>query len=143
MSTALSPALRKILYAISFETLGVAVASAGLMAMSEASAAQSVSLSILAASVALGWSLVFNSLFERWEARQSRRGRSLGRRSAHALLFEGGLVVILAPVTAWWLGVGLWEALAYEAGLIALFIVYTYLFTWAFDRTFGLPASAR
>ena len=99
----MSPALRKILYAVSFETLGVAVASIGLLLMSEASAEQSITLSILAASLALGWSFVFNSLFERWEARQMRRGRSLGRRSAHAILLEGGLVVILVPITAWWL----------------------------------------
>ena len=138
----MSPALRKILYAVSFEILGVAVASAGLLAMSEASAGQSISLSILAASLALAWSFVFNSLIERWEARQSRRGRSLGRRSAHAILFEGGLMVILVPITAWWLRVGLWQAMVYEAGLIGLFILYTYLFTWAFDRIFGLPASA-
>ncbi len=139
----MSPALRKILYAVSFESLGVAVASGGLLVMSEASAYQSISLSILAASVALAWSFAFNSLFERWEARQMRRGRSLRRRSAHASLFEGGLVVILVPVTAWWLKVGLWQAMAYETGLIGLFILYTYLFTWAFDSLFGLPASAR
>jgi uncharacterized membrane protein len=139
----MSPALRKILYAVSFETLGVAVASIGLLLMSEASAEQSITLSILAASLALGWSFVFNSLFERWEARQMRRGRSLGRRSAHAILFEGGLVVILVPITAWWLKVGLWQAIAYEAGLIGLFILYTYLFTWGFDKIFGLPHSAR
>lgn len=139
----MSPALRKILYAVSFESLGVAVASGGLLVMSEASAYQSISLSTLAASLALAWSFVFNSLFELWEARQMRRGRSLGRRSAHAILFEGGLVVILVPVTAWWLKVGLWQAMAYEAGLIGLFILYTYLFTWAFDSLFGLPASAR
>ena len=139
----MSPALRKILYAVSFETLGVAVASIGLLLMSEASAEQSITLSILAASLALGWSFVFNSLFERWEARQMRRGRSLGRRSAHAILFEGGLVVILVPITAWWLKVGLWQAMAYEAGLIGLFILYTYIFTWGFDKVFGLPHSAR
>ena len=139
----MSPALRKIVYDVSFETLGVAVASIGLLVMSEASAEESVSLSILAASLALGWSFVFNSLFERWEARQARRGRSLIRRSAHAILFEGGLVVILVPVTAWWLGVGVQQAIAYEAGLIVLFILYTYIFTWSFDRLFGLPASAR
>ena len=98
---------------------------------------------LFAASLALGWSFVFNSLFERWEARQMRRGRSLGRRSAHAILFEGGLVVILVPITAWWLKVGLWQAIAYEAGLIGLFILYTYLFTWGFDKIFGLPHSAR
>lgn len=139
----MSPARRKIVYAVSFETLGTLVASAYLWLVSEAGAASSLALSILTATIALSWSFVFNSVFEAWEARQAVRGRSLRRRTAHALLFEGGLVLICVPVMAWWLAVGYLEAVAYEAGLIVLFIGYTYLFTWGFDRVFGLPASAR
>jgi uncharacterized membrane protein len=139
----MSPTLRKIVYAISFETLGTIVASVALMLMSEASAASSLALSVLTATVALCWSYVFNTLFEAWEARQTVKGRSLRRRTTHALMFEGGLVLICVPVMAWWLQVGYLEALVYEAGLITLFILYTYLFTWGFDRVFGLPASAR
>ena len=137
------PALRKVIYAICFETLGVAVASAGLLAMSEASVGQSVSLSVVTATVALCWSYLYNSLFEAWEARQTVRGRSFARRSAHALIFEGGLVLILVPVMAWWWQVGLLEALVYDGGEIGELNSYTYVFTWGFDRIFGLPASAR
>jgi uncharacterized membrane protein len=136
-------ALRKVIYAVSFETIGVAVASLGLLVMSDASAQESVGVSIIAATVALAWSFVFNTVFEAWEARQPVKGRSFARRSAHALLFEGGLVVIFLPIMAWWLNVGLWEAFLYDAGLIVLFILYTYVFSWAFDRIFGLPASAQ
>lgn len=137
------PFVRKIVYAVSFETLGVGVASVGLMAMSGTDLARSLGISVIAATVALLWSYVFNTAFEAWEAGRAVRGRPFSRRLAHALLFEGGLVVILVPVLAWWLNVGLFEALAYEAGLIVLFIVYTWVFTWGFDRIFGLPASAR
>ncbi len=139
----MTPTRRKIVYAVSFEALGTLVASVALMLMSDASAASSLALSVLTATIALSWSYVFNTGFEAWEARQPVRGRSLKRRTAHALLFEGGLVLICIPVMAWWLQVGYLEALVYEAGLIALFIVYTYAFTWGFDRIFGLPASAR
>lgn len=139
----MSPARRKIIYAVSFETLGTLLATGALMLMSDAEAGSSLVLSVLTATIALSWSFVFNTVFEAWEARQPVRGRSLKRRTAHALLFEGGLVLICIPVMAWWLQVGYLEALVYEAGLIALFIVYTYAFTWAFDRIFGLPASAR
>lgn len=139
----MTPTSRKILYAISFETLGVAVATIGLRLMSDASTASTLTLSILTATIALTWSFAFNSLFEAWEARQTTRGRSLKRRSAHALLFEGGLVLFLVPIMGWWLGVSLWQALVFEAGLIVLFITYTYIFTWGFDRLFGLPHSAR
>lgn len=139
----MTPARRKIVYAVSFEALGTLLASAALMLMSEASASSSLVLSLLTATIALSWSFVFNTGFEAWEARQPVKGRSLRRRTVHALMFEGGLVLICIPVMAWWLQVGYLEALVYEAGLIALFIVYTYAFTWGFDRIFGLPASAR
>ena len=139
----MSPARRKIIYAVSFETLGTLLASAALILMSDADAGASLALSILTATIALTWSFVFNTIFETWEARQPIKGRSLARRSAHALLFEGGLVLICIPVMAWWLQVGYVQALLYEAGLIAIFIAYTYVFTWGFDRVFGLPASAR
>lgn len=139
----MTPARRKIIYAVSFEALGTLLASVALMLMSEASAGSSLVLSVLTATIALSWSFVFNTGFEAWEARQPVKGRSLRRRTVHALLFEGGLVLVCIPVMAWWLQVGYLEALVYEAGLIALFIAYTYLFTWGFDRIFGLPASAR
>lgn len=139
----MSPSRRKIIYAVSFETLGTLLASVALMLMADADAGSSIVLSVLTATIALSWSFVFNTLFEAWEARQPVKGRSLHRRTIHALMFEGGLVLISIPVMAWWLQVGYLEALVYEAGLIALFIGYTYVFTWGFDRIFGLPASAR
>jgi uncharacterized membrane protein len=139
----MSPTRRKIVYAVSFETLGTLLASVALMLMSDASARSSLALSVLTATIALSWSFVFNTVFEAWEARQPVKGRSLRRRTVHALMFEGVLVLICIPVMAWWLEVGYMEALVYEAGLIALFILYTYVFTWGFDRVFGLPASAR
>jgi uncharacterized membrane protein len=139
----MTPTRRKILYAVSFETLGIAIAALGLIVMAGADAGSSIILSAITATVALSWSFVFNNLFEAWEARQKIRGRSFRRRTVHALLFEGGLVLLLVPIMAWWLNVSLMQALAYEAGLIALFMAYTYAFTWAFDQIFGLPVSAR
>jgi uncharacterized membrane protein len=139
----MNPTRRKIVSAVSFETLGTLVASAYLWTVSEASAGSSLALSVLTATIALCWSFVFNSVFEAWEARQLTRGRSIRRRTVHALLFEGGLVLICVPVMAWWLRVSYLEAVVYEAGLIALFIAYTYAFTWGFDRIFGLPVAAR
>lgn len=139
----MTPTRRKIVYAVTFETLGTLVVSTYLWLVSEASPASSFALSVLTATIALCWSFAFNTGFEAWEARQTVKGRSLARRTAHAILFEAGLVLLLLPVMAWWLQVSLWQALVYEAGLIVLFIVYTYLFTWGFDRIFGLPASAR
>jgi len=138
-----SPALRRILYATSFEAGGILLSAALLLLMAKTTVGGSLAFSVLASTVAMLWNLAFNAMFEAWEARQSTRGRSLKRRTAHALLFEAGLVLALLPLTAWWFSVSLLQALAYEAVLIAAFLIYTYLFTFAFDRLFGLPASAR
>ena len=139
----MTPTRRKIIYAVSFETLGTLVATLGLLVMSDAKPLQSLALSVIGATIALCWSYLFNTAFEAWEARQPVKGRSTLRRAVHALLFEGGLVLICVPIMAWWLGVGLLQAVGCEAGLIVLFIAYTYAFTWGFDRVFGLPVSAR
>ncbi len=139
----MTPLIRKITYAVSFETLGILVAGSGLLLMSDASPGQSFLLSAISAAVAMGWSLIYNAIFERWEARQTVKGRPLSRRALHAMLFEGGLTLLLVPVLSWWLDISLLHAVTLEAGLIAMFIAYTYLFTWAFDAIFGLPPSAR
>ena len=58
-------------------------------------------VAIAASTAAVLWNAVFNTLFERWEARQTQRGRSMLRRAVHAVLFEGGLTLLLVPVTFW------------------------------------------
>jgi len=71
------------------------------------------------------------------------KGRSPRRRLVHSLGFEGGLALILMPVMAYWLDISLWAAFVADLGLLAFFFFYTLGFTWAFDRIFGLPQSAR
>ena len=137
------PTLRRLLYATSFELGGVLMSTLLLLAMAETSAGGSFLFSILASTIAMLWNLGFNAAFEAWETRQTTRGRSLARRITHAFLFEAGLAAALLPLTAWWFSVTLLTALLYEGVLIGAFLIYTYLFTWAFDRLFGLPASAR
>jgi len=137
------PTLRRLLYATSFEAGGVALSTLLLLLMADTSAGSSFIFSVLASTVAMLWNLVFNALFESWERRQTVKGRSFARRTAHALLFEAGLVCLLLPLTAWWFAVPLLTALAFESVLIVAFLIYTWLFTLAFDSLFGLPASAR
>lgn len=137
------PRLRRVIYATSFEAGGVLLSTILLLVMAETTASSSLVFSILASTVAMLWNVTFNAGFEAWEARQSVKGRSLARRTAHALLFEAGLVLFLLPLTMWWFSVTLLQALSYEAALIIAFLIYTWAFTWVFDRLFGLPASAR
>ena len=97
----------------------------------------------LLSSIALAWNYLFNAIFERWESRQTRRGRSFARRMVHGAGFEGGLAVILVPVMALWLNISALNAFLANIGLLAFFFVYAIAFTWTFDRVFGLPASAQ
>lgn len=134
---------RRVVYIGLYEVLAIALAGLGLMLMSGESLVASGALATATSAVAVVWNLVFNSLFERWEARQPVKGRSVKRRVAHAVVFEAGLVLMLVPLIAWWLGIGLWEALVMDLALVVFFLVYTFVFNWAFDAIFGLPASAR
>jgi uncharacterized membrane protein len=133
---------RKLVYVSLYEGFAILFASVGLAALSGAGAAKSTALAVASSVIAVIWNLVFNTLFEAWESRQKTRGRSVARRIAHAIGFEGGLAAILVPVFAWWLGIGLWEALLFDAALLLFFLVYTFVFNWSFDRVFGLPTSA-
>lgn len=132
---------RRVCYVTLYELLAIAFVTAVLMVAGEA-ATSAGGLAAGSSAIAVAWNLVFNALFEHWEARQRVRGRSPARRVAHAIGFEGGLLLWLVPFFAWWLGVSLWQALLMDLGLLLFFLVYTYVFTWMFDRLFGLPAAA-
>jgi len=133
---------RRIVYVTLYELIAIVATSIGLSVFSDSSVERAGVAAVVSSAIAVVWNVVFNTLFERWEARQAVRGRSLARRAAHAIGFEGGLVVTLVPFFAWWLEVSLWQAFVLDLGLLLFFLVYTFVFNWTFDRVFGLPASA-
>ena len=133
---------RKIVYVSLYEGFAIVAATLGLAGMSGQGMQAAGILAVATSAIAVVWNLVFNTLFERWEARQPVRGRSFARRVAHAVGFEGGLTLIFVPLMAWWLDVTWLHALWMDLGLLLFCLVYTFVFNWAFDRVFGLPASA-
>lgn len=134
---------RKVVYITLYEIIAITMSTAGLALLSGANMGHASVAAVAASAIAVVWNLVYNTLFERWEARQATRGRSLLRRAVHAIGFEGGLVVTLVPLFAWWLDISLWQAFVLDLGLIVFFLVYTFVFNLLFDRIFGLPASAQ
>ena len=133
---------RRVVYISIYEIIAITICSVGFAALSERSLGHAGVLSLIASAIAVSWNLLFTIVFEAWEARQTVRGRSFRRRLAHALGFEGGLILLLVPVIAWWLDVSLLHALVMDLGLAAFFLFYTFVFNWTFDRIFGLPLSA-
>lgn len=139
---AMSPRTRRIVQALLYEAIAVAIVAPVLSWGFDHPPGSSLLLTLLTSLVALSWNYVYNALFERWEAQQPVKGRTATRRLVHSAGFEVGLVVMLVPLLAWWLEVTLWQAFIADLGLMAFFFFYTMAFTWAFDRVFGLPASA-
>lgn len=134
---------RRIVYVGIYEAIAIAICSVSFAAASESSLKSTAILSVVTSAIAVIWNWLYTTVFEAWESRQSERGRSIKRRIGHALGFEGGLLMILVPLSAWWLYVSLFQALMMNLGLAAFFLGYTVVFNWAFDNVFGLPMSAR
>lgn len=137
-----TPKTRRVLQAVLYEAFAIAFVGPVLSVAFDKPPMSTVGLAFILSGIALAWNYVFNALFERWESRQSRRGRSFTRRLAHGIGFEGGLAVILIPVMAVWLDISALNAFLANLGLLAFFFIYAIAFTWAFDRMFGLPESA-
>ena len=138
----MTPRQRRVLQAILYEVFAIAFVGPVLSLAFDKPAASTLALAVVLSAIALTWSYLFNGLFERWEAGQSVLGRSWLRRLAHGVGFEGGLTVLLVPVMSLWLDISALKAFVANLGLLAFFFVYAVGFTWAFDKVFGLPASA-
>lgn len=138
----MSPTTRRVLQAVLYEVIAIAVVAPVLSFGFDKPQASTFWLAVVLSTIALTWNYAFNWMFERWESRQAVRGRSFARRLAHGAGFEGGLVIILVPVMSLWLDISAAAAFVANLGLLVFFFVYAIAFTWAFDRVFGLPASA-
>jgi uncharacterized membrane protein len=141
-SLTMSPITRRIFQAVLYEVIAIAAVGPALSLAFDEPQTSTFGLAVVLSTIALTWNYAFNWIFERWESRQIVRGRSFGRRLAHGAGFEGGLVVILMPVMSLWLDISPAAAFVANLALLVFFFVYAIAFTWAFDRVFGLPASA-
>ena len=133
---------RKLVYVTAYEIIGMAISALGLALLSGHAPSSTGPLAVVITTIAVSWNFIYNYLFEWWESRQLSRTRTLKRRILHAVGFQLTLVVYLIPLIAWWMGITLWQALLLDMALIVIIPCYTFLFNWAFDKLFGLPASA-
>jgi uncharacterized membrane protein len=134
---------RRITYVGLYETIAFLCSTLGFVGASGAHVGSASALSLFVSVFAVVWNLTYNALFERWEAGRAGHGRSAMLRLTHAVGFEVGFLVVLLPVVAWWLEISYVHSFAINLGLNLFFFFYTVGFTWAFDRMFGLPESAR
>jgi uncharacterized membrane protein len=130
----------RLRHAISFEIIGILLATPLGAFVFQLHAGESAVIVIGSATVAMAWNYVFNWGFD--HLMQRLRGttqKTLPLRIAHAVLFELGLLVMLMPLIAWYLGVTLWQALIMDLSFALFYMGYALVFNWAYDRMFPLP----
>ncbi|KWH44989.1 PACE efflux transporter [Burkholderia cepacia] len=139
---------RRITQAVLYEAIAISCISPVIAALFKQGLVYSGALSATMSAIAMLWNMIFNALFERWEASRRQPARTLGRRILHATGFEGGLIFILVPVVSWWLDISWFDiswfdAFVVDIGLFAFFFCYAFAFQWAFDRVFDVPAATK
>ncbi|MCQ4347687.1 multidrug/biocide efflux PACE transporter [Pseudomonas stutzeri] len=122
----------RIGHALAFELIALLICAPALAWLLGKPLLQLGLLTLMFSTVAMLWNMLFNWLFDRAQQRLGFR-RDLRVRLCHALLFETGLIVVLVPLAAWWLSIGLLEALLLDIGLILFFLPYTLAFNCGWD----------
>ncbi|ARG17250.1 hypothetical protein B7L44_12010 [Acinetobacter nosocomialis] len=134
---------RRIVYVSSYEIIGMVISSVGLALLAGDSVEHTGPLSVMITTIAVTWNFIYNILYEKWEARQENKSRTVKRRIAHAIGFQITLVMFLIPLIAWWMDISLVAAFWLDVAFIIIIPIYTFIFNWTFDKLFGLPASAQ
>ncbi len=86
------------------------------------------------------WNYVYNLLFD--HSMLKLRGdvrKNISIRVLHALLFQGGLMLLFMPMIAWYLGISLWEAFVMDIALATFYLVYSFIYNMSYDKVFPIP----
>ncbi|WP_212631695.1 multidrug/biocide efflux PACE transporter [Pseudomonas sp. KB-10] len=122
----------RIGHALAFEFIAVSICAPTLAWLMNKPLGQMGALTLMFATIAMLWNMLFNYLFDQAQRRMGFH-RGVKARLCHALLFEAGLILVLVPLAAWWLSISLWAAFWLDIGLILFFLPYTVAFNWGYD----------
>ncbi|MEK0246904.1 multidrug/biocide efflux PACE transporter [Raoultella scottia] len=124
--------MERIIHAVSFEGLATLILAPTAAWLMQRSVVEMGGLSVLLATLAMVWNLIYNAAFDRiWPV--SRVTRNLKVRALHAIGFESGFIIIGVTAVALLLGVSLMQAFMLEIGFMLFFLPYTMLFNWVWD----------
>ncbi|MFC3460977.1 PACE efflux transporter [Massilia haematophila] len=132
----------RVVHALLFEAVALAIFIPGSALVFDQPVQHMDVIGVASATIATLWNFVFNVMFDR--AMLRLRGsvqKTMAIRVAHTFLFEAGLVVMLIPLIAWYLGIGLWAALLMDIAIVIFYLVYGFLFNIAYDRVFPVTAA--
>ncbi|MDN5565318.1 MAG: PACE efflux transporter [Psychrobacter sp.] len=97
-------------------------------------------IAIAGSIIATVWNFIYNFWFD--HAMVKLRGtvhKTVLIRVFHALLFEGGLLLLFMPMIAWYLGITLWEAFIMDIAMATFYVVYAFIYNWVYDKVFPVP----
>jgi uncharacterized membrane protein len=129
----------RIRQAVSFEVIGlIVVISFGTLVLGY-SIKDFGLLGAIGATIATAWNYIYNLLFDHALLKYTGTPKkTMKLRVAHAAGFELGLMVVFLPIIARILDVSLMGALIIDLGFIAFYLVYAFVFTWAYDTFFPI-----
>lgn len=130
----------RIRHAVSFELIALAIITPLGAAVFDTPIKEMGVVTVVSATIATCWNYVYNLMFD--HAMLRRRGtviKTPAIRVLHAVLFELGLLFVLIPFIALYLGVGLWTAFVMDLAFAGFYLVYAFCFNWAYDVIFPVP----
>ncbi|MGC6370437.1 multidrug/biocide efflux PACE transporter [Pseudomonas sp. K2I15] len=122
----------RVWQAIGFEGLALLICTPLLVWIMDRPVAQMGAVTLAISLMALTWNIIFNSLFDRLKARL-KLANGGWTRVLHALMFEGGLIIVCVPLIAGWLNISLMQAFILDIGVLLFFLPYTYVYHWGYD----------
>lgn len=124
--------LERVFHAVCFEGIATAILAPTAAWLMQRSVLEMGGLTILLATTAMIWNIIYNALFDRiWPAHLLKRTAKV--RALHALGFECGFIVIGVSIVAYVLRVSLLQAFTLEIGFFLFFLPYTMLYNWMYD----------
>ena len=122
----------RVCQAIGFEGLALLICTPLLVWITGRPALEMGAVTLGISLLALSWNVIFNSLFDRLKARLQLASGGWTR-VLHALLFEGGLIILAVPLIAALMKISLLEAFILDSGVLLFFLPYTYVYHWGYD----------
>jgi uncharacterized membrane protein len=134
----------RIRHALSFEIIGLMLAIPLGTLVFHHPMEQIGVVTVVASILATGWNYVYNLGFDHVMQRLTGSvTKSVPVRGGHAVLFELGLLAIMLPFVALYMGIGIIDALLLDVALAVFYMLYAFVFNWAYDRVFPIPGEPK
>ena len=136
----------RIRHTLLFETIAIGLTTVITVLILDKPVATMGALAVALSLMAMLCNYFYNLVFDHWRVHcgeSSPNQRSTSVRAMHAIGFELSFVAITLPIIAWWLNMGLWQALLLDISFAVFFVFYTFAYNWIYDRVFPIPIKTR